>query len=156
MPDMHACCPFMRWSGILCLFLTCCTSHDSPKVALVEIRVAGRPVRVELANTPELTEQGLMFRDRLAPEQGMLFVFPREKIAHFWMKNTRIPLSIAFIDASGVIVRIAQMTPYSLEPHSSERPVLYALEMNQGWFQRHNVGQGGKVAIPRHVQASGR
>jgi uncharacterized membrane protein (UPF0127 family) len=78
----------------------------------------------------------------------MLFIFPEEKILSFWMKNTRIPLSIAFIKGNGHIIQIDSMSPYSLEPHISQGQVKYALEMQEGWFKTHNVKIGDSVHIP--------
>ena len=77
-----------------------------------------------------------MFREELPEDRGMLFVFPDERVLEFWMRNTEIPLSIAFADASGRIVRIADMEPLSDAPVSSGAPARYALEVNRGWFAR--------------------
>jgi len=87
-----------------------------------------------------------MFRPRLAPDSGMLFVFEEDDVRRFWMKNTFIPLSIAFIDRAGVIANILEMTPHdTTTPYRSARPVRYALEMNSGWFLSRGVGPGDTV-----------
>jgi uncharacterized protein len=80
-----------------------------------------------------------MHRDHLAADSGMLFVYPDSAVRNFWMKDTRIPLSIAFIARSGEIVRIDDMTPFDTDRVSSLSPVPYALEMNRGWFAEHGV-----------------
>ncbi len=108
----------------------------------------GDTLWVEIAYTPESQVQGLMYRDSLPENRGMLFVYPESQPLVFWMKNTRIPLDIAFADEYGVIVDIQQMEPMSLEPHRSPEPVRYALEVNRGWFQRHGVTVGDTLKGP--------
>jgi len=116
----------------------------------ITIRVDGIPVRVEVADRPEKRRQGLMFREALPSDEGMLFVFEREEHLSFWMKNTVIPLSIAFISGDGEIVDIQDMEPLDdRTSHRSARPALYALEMNRGWFERHQVEVGDRVAFRR-------
>ena len=100
---------------------------------------------VEVAATPASRGRGLMFRSELAQDRGMLFVFPEEKVLEFWMRNTDIPLSIAFADASGRIVRIADMEPRSEALVSSGEPARYALEVNRGWYAKHGVGSGDSL-----------
>ena len=113
---------------------------------LIGITVGGIPVLVEVAQTSEAQEQGLMFREHLPENQGMLFVYPLEQILSFWMRHTSIPLDIAFIDRDGVIVSIQPMQPLDEEKHyASPVPVPYALEVNQGWFERHSVRVGDRV-----------
>ena len=106
------------------------------------IRVGNQQVVVEVAFTAETRRRGLMFRDSLPPDQGMLFVFPREEKRAFWMRNTSISLSIAVADAAGRIVRIADLEPHVERAVPSLRPARYALEMNRGWFRRHGVLEG--------------
>ncbi|MDO8612612.1 MAG: DUF192 domain-containing protein [Dehalococcoidia bacterium] len=103
---------------------------------------------VELAVTPGERSRGLMFRESLAEERGMLFVFAQETKAGFWMKNTKIPLSIAFIASDGLILETQDMEPLSEELHTPARAYRYALEVNQGWFERHGLGLGDRVEIP--------
>lgn len=97
--------------------------------------------------------RGLMYREKLEPESGMLFVFEREQVLSFWMKNTLIPLSIAFLDARGTVVRIADMTPLSIDTVSSERPAQYALEVQQGAFARYGLAVGSTLEIPASARA---
>lgn len=99
-------------------------------------------VDAEVADTEQSRETGLMFRKSLAPNAGMLFVFEEAQPYCFWMKNTLIPLSVAFIDDAGVIVNIEDMKPQSEANHCAASPVRYALEMNQGWFRAKGVKAG--------------
>ena len=106
------------------------------------VRMAGVQINVEVAATPQQRERGLMFRDELDEKWGMLFVYDKEEPRQFWMKNTKIPLSIAFIDRGLVVRDIQDMTPMSEEMHLSKAPAIYALEVNQGWFARHHITPG--------------
>lgn len=115
---------------------------------ILPINVAGIELEVELATTFEEQSLGLMYRDKLEENGGMLFVYPRENILSFWMKDTRIPLSIAFIKADGRIIQIESMKPYSLDTHVSKEKAKYALEMNEGWFRIHNVREGDTIKMP--------
>lgn len=115
---------------------------------VLPISVAGIELEVEVAITPEEQILGLMYRNKLEDNEGMLFVFPKEKRLSFWMKDTRIPLSIAFIKADGRIIQIESMRPYSLDTHVSREKVKYALEMNDGWFKAHNIKVDDAVKIP--------
>ena len=116
-----------------------CRDDDS-EPRILPLAVAGHTLWVEIADTPRAIWRGLMDRDNLPDEHGMLFIFPEERIVGMWMKNTRIPVSVAFIDREFRIQSIADMEPYSLEIHRSDGPVRYALEVNRGWFQRHGFG----------------
>lgn len=118
--------------------------------------VGGKEIRVEVADTPEKLQKGLMFRDKLEKDQGMLFVFPEETYLFFWMKDTKIPLSIAFIKADGWIAQIESMEPYSLKNHHSETRVKYALEMNDGWFKENKIKVGDKIKIPASIKPTSR
>jgi uncharacterized protein len=104
-----------------------------------------------VADTPQVSENGLMFRDSLPEDRGMLFVFEQPKTASFWMRNTKIPLSIAYVDSTGKILEIESMKPFdeTVVPSVSDQ-VSYALEVNQGWFGRHGIAPGAKIdGIPR-------
>jgi len=120
-----------------------------PRLHTLVIETEHGPVelKVELATTPEAWSRGLMFREHLPEDQGMLFIFPEAQGSPFWMKNTWIPLSIAFADQNGVILRILDMEPCEEDPCPSYYPgVAYrqALEVNQGWFERHGVKEGDR------------
>ncbi|MDR3193043.1 MAG: DUF192 domain-containing protein [Treponema sp.] len=116
---------------------------------LVIERSGALPVRlnVELALSEEEQSQGLMYRESLSDGRGMLFVFDRDKLASFWMKNTVIPLSIAYINSDGSILEIHDMRPEDLSLIRSSRSVRYALEVPQGWFDRAGIGPGDRVLI---------
>tara|TARA_R110000824_G_C14786187_1_gene632615 strand:- start:117 stop:533 length:417 start_codon:yes stop_codon:yes gene_type:complete len=111
------------------------------------ISVGNLPVSVEVADTPSLRDTGLMFRQNMPEDHGMLFDFSDSDDRGFWMKNTHIPLSIAFIDSDGTIVNIEKMSPMSLNSVYSESPCRYALEMNHGWFDRNGIQPGTKCSL---------
>ena len=149
---------FMRtiWKFAFLFFflLTSCPQEpwaQEGKKALLPLTIKGKTIKVEVARTEGEKERGLMFRERLGKDEGMLFVYEREEMLSFWMKNTRLPLSIAFIDKGGRIVDIQDMEPFSLETHTSAHPATYALEMNGGWFEREGIKVGDLVKIPSTV-----
>ncbi|MEX0801469.1 MAG: DUF192 domain-containing protein [Dehalococcoidia bacterium] len=102
-------------------------------------------LEVEIADEPQERAPGLMFREELPEDAGMLFVFPGDTQVGFWMKDTTIPFSIAFIAAEGTILDVRDMEPLSEELTRAPGPYRYALEVNQGWFQRHGYGLGDRV-----------
>jgi uncharacterized membrane protein (UPF0127 family) len=104
-------------------------------------------ITAEVAITNEERSNGLMFRKKLADGEGMIFVFDRDQLLNFWMKNTFIPLSIAFIASDGRIVEIRDMQPHDLNSILSSRSVRYALEVPQGWFSRAGISPGDKLKI---------
>lgn len=109
---------------------------------------------VELARTPGERSRGLSLRDDLAENRGMLFVYPEETESGFWMKDTSIALSIAFIGEGGAILDIQEMEPLSTEMHHPPQPYRYALEVNQGWFRGNGFEVGDRVEIPEAVAAA--
>jgi uncharacterized membrane protein (UPF0127 family) len=115
---------------------------DLPTTVLT---VGQHNVTAEVVVTPEQRAVGLMNRFSLKPDHGMLFVFERSEPLAFWMKNTFIPLSIAFIGADGRIVNIEDMRPQTEDTHWSKGPALYALEMRKGWFAEKGIGPGAVV-----------
>ncbi|MDH3519704.1 MAG: DUF192 domain-containing protein [Myxococcales bacterium] len=128
-------------------------SRGSDALPVVSILVGQQRAVVEVAATPETRRVGLMHRESLPEERGMLFVFPQDRVLSFWMKDTRIPLSIAFARSDGVIVQIADMEPFSERSISSRGPVRYALEMNRGWFSRHGVVEGDSMRRMPRIRA---
>ena len=102
-------------------------------------------IDAELARTPEQREIGLMFRTSMGPNEGMLFAFERAGQQCFWMKNTLIPLDVAFVADDGSVVNIDRMKPQTLDGHCSERPVRFVLEMNDGWFAKRGIKPGQKI-----------
>ena len=109
------------------------------------ILVAGHPLKVELAIDEPQRLQGLMYRKTLAKEDGMLFIFDEPAYHSIWMKNTLIPLSVAFVDKDGVILNIADMEPQTLDSHTAAGPAVYAIETNKGWYAGKKVKAGDKV-----------
>ena len=107
------------------------------------------PLKVEVARTQEERNRGLMNRHSLAGGEGMLFVFDRDQTLNFWMKNTYIPLSIAFISSAGEILEIRRMAPLDLTGVVSSRSARYALEVPQGWFSRAGIAPGDYVRLPQ-------
>ncbi len=105
-------------------------------------------VRAEVASTDEQRRIGLMMRERLGPNEGMLFMFAQKQPYCFWMRNTLLPLSIAFLDDDGRIVNIADMAPRSEDSHCAAAPVRFALEMEKGWFARRALAPGSQLANP--------
>ena len=124
------------------IVLLAACAHTLPTAS---IEVDGHPVTVEVADDEATRQNGLMNRDHLGADAGMLFVYPDEQVRGFWMKDTRIPLSIAFATRSGHIVRIADMKPFDRTRVSSLAPATYALEMNRGWFAAHGVEEGDVI-----------
>jgi len=114
--------------------------------------INGHEISASIAANFAQRRQGLMNRKSLGENEGMLFVFPREGYHAMWMKNTLIPLGVAFIDAKGVIVNIAEMAPLSLDQHEAKKPAQYALEMNAGWFLKHGIKAGDTVNGLAHVE----
>lgn len=116
-----------------------------------QIKVGGKTIQVEIAETSEQLSHGLMFRTKMKANSGMLFIFPDEEKRSFWMKNTFIPLSIGFFDGKKILVDIQDMQPVKSEmektppSYLSLKPAKYALEMNQGWFKKNGVKVGDQL-----------
>ena len=102
-------------------------------------------IRAEVAHTFETRAQGLMHRRSLGPNEGMLFVFPRAEVQCMWMKNTLVPLSVAFMDQAGKIVSISDMQPRTETPHCAAAPAKLALEMSRGWFSERGIKAGARI-----------
>jgi uncharacterized membrane protein (UPF0127 family) len=109
------------------------------------VSVDGHPVVVELAATFKDREVGLMDRDTVGEGRGMLFVYADEKPRSYWMKNTRVPLSIAYADRTGTIVKILDMKAHDTTRYQSLYPAMYALEVDQGWFAKNGVDVGDRI-----------
>ncbi len=133
---------------ILCVSLALPAFACNKALPAVEISVKGNALFVEIAATPSARTCGLSQRDSLPEDSGMLFVFPTSRNASFWMKDTRIPLSIAFLDDAGRIVGIQKMIPLNIEKrYRSNQPVRYALEVNQGWFNQNGISVGDRIEL---------
>jgi uncharacterized membrane protein (UPF0127 family) len=113
----------------------------------VTIEVKGKKLSVEAALTPNERAKGLMFRDSMPADHGMIFVYGKPQKMSFYMLNCRYPLDIAFIAEDGTIRQIGQMEPREEMPTRSQDEVKYALEMNKGWFERNRIGIGDKLKI---------
>ncbi len=116
-----------------------------PRLDSLTLQAGMHNIRAEVARTPLQTQTGMMFRREMASHEGMLFVFDSLERRCFWMKNTLLPLSIAFIADDGSIVNIADMEAQSLQSHCAAQPVRFALEMNQGWFAKRGIKAGFKL-----------
>lgn len=115
------------------------------KLRTISLGAGMHNIKAELAITPEERQIGLMHRTSMGTNEGMLFVFEHAGQQCFWMKNTLIPLQIAFVADDGTIVNLSEMKPKSLANHCSERPVRYVLEMNTGWFTKRKIEPGTKL-----------
>jgi uncharacterized membrane protein (UPF0127 family) len=133
----------MRWL-FLPLFLVAAPAA-AQTLPVTQLSAGMHLIRAEVAADFGSRSQGLMHRKSLGPNAGMLFVFDEAAPHCMWMKNTYIPLSVAFIDAQGVIINIADMTPHSEQSHCAARPAVYALEMTQGWFAQRGIKPGAKL-----------
>jgi len=129
-------------------FLGACKEEVNPKLKTIEISIAGKPFLVEVAQTDQERQRGLMFRKTMGDNEGMLFVWDRDDKRYFYMKNTYLPLSIAFISSDATIVQIEDMTPLSERTIESHSFVRYALEVKQGIFERLGIKPGAKITFP--------
>jgi uncharacterized protein len=123
------------------------TDSPNPTLKTAAIMAGGAPVLAEIARTEVERERGLMFRTSLEDGKGMLFIFDQDERLSFWMKNTRIPLSLAYISSDGTIQQIVELEPESLAPVQAERSVRYALEAPKLWFGRAGVRVGDRVRL---------
>ncbi len=116
------------------------------KKGLTPVKFDTDTLWVEVADAEPEREHGLMYRYELPADQGMIFVFDSPHEASFWMRNTPLPLSIAFLDENKVVLNVAQMVPYDDRTfHKSHGLALYAVEANKGWFETRNIGPGAKA-----------
>ena len=155
-----------RYRGAICLSillmfagtLTACSGQDTdssgvptkpnPQLATVTLTCDNVQVVAEVAKTEEEKSRGLMYRKSLEEGKGMLFVFDYDQKASFWMKNTSIPLSLAYLSKDGTVTQIVDLQPYSQEPNVSTFSVRYVLEVPQGWFAKVGIKEGDKFNIP--------
>lgn len=114
---------------------------------VIALQVKDVTVEVEVAGPRGGSNLGLMFRKSMGTDEGMWFEFDKEEIRSFWMRNTKLPLSIAFVDSKGVITNVADMIPHDPSQVWSKRPARYALEMNRGWFQKKGIRAGDEIRI---------
>jgi uncharacterized membrane protein (UPF0127 family) len=142
----------MKYIAIGLLGLTAAlanTSHaqNAPQMDLQHIQLSAgmHLIDTQVAVSPEQRSTGLMFRKNMPPSEGMLFVFEQASMQCFWMKNTLLPLTAAFVADDGTIVNLVDMKPQTLDSHCSTQPVRYVLEMNQGWFSKKGIKAGFKL-----------
>ncbi|MDX9826916.1 MAG: DUF192 domain-containing protein [Spirochaetia bacterium] len=121
----------------------------NPKLPTAVLRSGNVSLEVELAKTEEQRNRGMMFRKSLDEGKGMLFVFESDQKMAFWMKNTSIPLSLAYIGSDGTIFQIIDLVPFSEDPQLSQRSIRYALEVPQGWFAKVGIQVGDRFDIPK-------
>lgn len=127
------------------LWFTSAFSFAAPQLPTIKLRLGDSTLTAEVAADDQSRSHGLMFREKLPDNHGMLFVFAEPGQYCFWMKNTPLPLTIAFIDRTGRIINMADMAPLSLDTHCAMGPALYALEMEQGWFRRNGIKPGNQL-----------
>jgi uncharacterized membrane protein (UPF0127 family) len=121
-----------------------------PAVRTTTVKVGPHPLKVEVVANDADRGRGLMHRKSLGRNDGMLFIFDEQGYHSMWMKNTLIPLSVAFIDAQGTILNVLDMEPQTEDVHMSAGPSIYAIEVNKGWFAEKKVKAGDKVTgIPK-------
>ena len=136
---------FAAGAAALC-FAALAAAQDGPqRLPQIRLNAGIHNINAELAATPEQREVGLMFRTSMPAGDGMLFVFERPSQQCFWMRNTLIPLSIAFLGDDGSIVNIDDMKPQTLNSHCSVKPVRFVLEMNEGWFAKRGIKAGSRL-----------
>ena len=140
--DRRACLRVLA-AGLL-VFAAAPATADA-KLPTTTIKVGSHALRVEVAATDAERQKGLMFREKLGRNDGMLFVFDEPAYHSMWMKNTPIPLSVAFVDANGEILNILDLEPHSLETRMSAGPATYAIETNRGWFAALGLKAGDRV-----------
>jgi hypothetical protein len=117
----------------------------SSALPVIDLKIDKNIIKAEVASTPASQQLGLMYRKSMPEQSGMLFIFEQKAGHCFWMKNTLLPLSIAFIDDDGKIVNIEEMKPQSEANHCPLKPIRYALEMNSNWFEKRQLGAGKLV-----------
>ena len=121
-------------------------AQDAPqKLDSIQLTAGMHLIQAQLARTPDERSIGLMFRKTMAANEGMLFAFDAPGQQCFWMKNTLLPLSAAFVADDGSILNIEDMKPQTLDSHCSAKPVRFVLEMNQGWFAKRGLKAGSKL-----------
>jgi uncharacterized protein len=132
------------------LVFTGASAQDGPQLSLQRVKLSAgmNVIDAQLALTPDQRQIGLMLRKEMPQHEGMLFVFEQPAQQCFWMKNTLLPLTAAFVADDGTIVNLADMKPQTLDSHCSAQPVRYVLEMNKGWFDKKGIRAGSKLGGP--------
>ncbi len=122
-------------------------AQNLPQMDLPRIKISAgmHLIDTQIASTEQQRATGLMFRKDMPQTEGMLFVFEQASLQCFWMKNTLLPLSAAFVADDGTIINLVEMKPQTTDSHCSTQPVRFVLEMNQGWFQKKGIKAGFKL-----------
>lgn len=125
-------------------------AQEAPQMNLQRVKLTAgmHVIDAQVALTPEQRQIGLMQRKDMPQHEGMIFIFEQASQQCFWMKNTLLPLTAAFVADDGTIVNMADMKPQTTDPHCSSKPVRYVLEMNKGWFSKKGIKPGSKLAGP--------
>jgi uncharacterized membrane protein (UPF0127 family) len=123
-------------------------AQQPQQLPMVTLTAGMHNVHAQVAASPDQRQTGLMYRREMPTNEGMLFVFEEPSRQCFWMRNTLLPLTIAFVADDGTIVNLADMKPHSEESHCSAKPVRYALEMNVGWFAKRGIAAGARLGGP--------
>ena len=133
---------------------TSAVAQDAPtEFRVIPLSAGIHVIRAEVAAEDAERERGLMFRQQLGPSQGMVFLFDRPATQCMWMRNTLIPLSVAFIDNDGRVLNVEEMAAQTDDNHCAAGPARYALEMNKGWFAKHGIVAGAKISgLPKPVK----
>jgi uncharacterized membrane protein (UPF0127 family) len=138
--------PRFLFAALLLLAGTLAAAQDGPqKLPSITLNAGMHLIQAEVAQTPEQRSIGLMFRSSMGTNEGMLFAFEEPGQQCFWMKNTLLPLSVAFVADDGSVVNIENMKPQTLDSHCSKKPVRFVLEMNDGWFAKRGIKPGFKL-----------
>ncbi|HEY4068919.1 MAG TPA: DUF192 domain-containing protein [Burkholderiaceae bacterium] len=132
------------WSLALASAAAAAQTDQPQQLPTIRLTTGMHVLQVQVAQTPQQQEIGLMFRQAMGTNEGMLFVFDAPRQQCFWMKNTILPLSVAFIADDGTVVNVDDMKPQTLDNHCSTKPVRYVLEMNVGWYARSGVKAGSR------------
>ena len=137
-------------ASVLMLLLTPALAQDVPQLDLprTTLKAGMHLIQAQVASTPQQRAVGLMHRADMPANEGMLFVFEQPAVQCFWMKNTLLPLTAAFVQDDGTVVNLADMQPQSLDSHCSAKPVRYVLEMHQGWFAKRGIQNGFRLSGP--------
>ena len=139
-----------KWAWIWACLCSLAWAEGQPQLQLprIQLQAGMHQMQVQVAATPEQRSIGLMHRAEMPQGEGMLFAFEQASQQCFWMKNTLLPLTAAFITDDGTIVNLADMKPQTTDAHCSEQPVRWVLEMNQGWFAKRGIKAGFKLQGP--------
>lgn len=138
---------FIRTLLLVGLLSSAAHAQPAPQLDLPRIKVSAGMYQIDtqVAATPAQREIGLMFRKDMPMHEGMLFAFEQATVQCFWMKNTLLPLTAAFVADDGTIVNLADMKPQTTDAHCSKKPVRFVLEMNRGWFAKKGIKEGFKL-----------